>query len=985
MGAKSRGEPDRFEPGSGPASAGEHLVSPALVSRDSELARLVAAVAAPPVVVVVEGEAGVGKTRLVEELQASPELPGHRWLTGRCRQIREPFPLGAVIEAVRGLGAELRDLPLGPVAGALRPLVPELAQWLPDTPEPLDDRQAERHRVFRGLAELLTALARTRPVVLVVEDVHWADGQTHEFIGYWLSSPRPGVALVITYRSEDASAEVSALTARLPRPVGYEHVTLAPLDEPSTGALTAAILGIETVSAEFAAYLQERTGGLPLAIEEVLALVRARGLLVNQGGRWARKALEQLDVPRGIRDPTLQRVARLPGPARRAVEAAAVLQVASPLRVLLATAGRLRGPGGPIAAIEQALGSGLLVEQGELIGFRHVLAAEAVRDSLSGLRRRELHARAAASLRGVSPAPLGRIAHHLKHAEDPGGWADAAEEAAGQAIALGHEEEATRLLTEVLAGAPLTPQRRAAMAIKLGWAALDTLNASAAIEPLSQAVDQAASASQRAELQFLLALALGQAGADLARQRSLLAEAVPHLGDRRDLLAWALLAMSFVSPDEISQQEDRTWLRRALEAQAQADDRLLRVFVLGKAGSWLVLFGDRDWREVTDRVERIIGDRPQQRREANACYSIGLSACYAGHLTTAERLLTKGLQAAAVQDNRRIEMLLRSGLALFHLMSGAWAGLPEEAAVLLRELDAYALGRVDVELVSGCLALACGDLDQAEQRLEAVATLVTETGATEVLPLAAGAAARVALARGDLAAAQHRLGLLSGAVQAKGCWPVVCWALPSAVEAWMDAGSQDEATDFLGRSEAGLHEIDAPLAPAALAYGRGVLTGSAAELIRAADLYEAVPGPYEAARARERAAGLLVGAGQPDVAKAELKRAVSGYERLGASWDQARATRLARQHGIVLPARHGGGRRSYGRQLSPQESAVAELAIRGHTNKEIAARLFISSPTVDKHMGSVMRKMGTHSRAGLAYRLASADPAGDSKNGEITP
>lgn len=202
MGAEIRGEPDPSQPvTNGPAGAGEHLVSPALVGRDDELARLVAAVSAPPVVAVVEGEAGVGKTRLVEELLASPELSGRRLLTGRCRQIREPFPLGAVIEAVRGLGEELRELDLGPVAGALRPLVPELAQWLPAAPEALDDRQAERHRVFRGLAELLTALARIRPVMLVLEDVHWADGQTQEFIGYWLSSPGPDVALVITYRT----------------------------------------------------------------------------------------------------------------------------------------------------------------------------------------------------------------------------------------------------------------------------------------------------------------------------------------------------------------------------------------------------------------------------------------------------------------------------------------------------------------------------------------------------------------------------------------------------------------------------------------------------------------------------------------------------------------------------------------------------------------------------------------------------------------
>lgn len=986
MDGEARTRRDHPAPGAGGRQAAdERLVSPALVGRDSELARLVTLASTPPSVAVVEGEAGVGKTRLVEELLASPDLSGRRRLVGRCRQIREPFPLGAVIEAVHGLGAELRGLDVGPVAGALRPLLPELARWLPATPEPLDDRQAERHRVLRGLLELLTALAAARPVVLVLEDLHWADAQTREFIGYWLSGPRPNVALVLTYRSEDADAELSALTARLPRSIGYEHVTLAPLDAANTGALTAAILGVATVSAEFAAYLWERANGLPLAIEEVLALVRARGLLVHQGGSWARRALDELDVPRGIRDPTLQRVASLPSAARRVIEAAALLHVPSPLPVLLATVGRLDDPGGVTAAIERAIGSGLLVEHADLIGFRHVLAAEAVYENLSGPRRLELHGRAADALRRTSPAPLGRIAHHLKHAADPAAWVDAAEAAADQAIALGHEQEATRLLTEVLDGAPLAAGRRGDLAIKLGWAALDTLYASAAIVPLSQALEESASAEQRAELQFVLALGLGQAGEDLDRQRRLLIDATPHLETRPDLLAWALIAMTIVSPPEVPKAEDMKWLNRALDALDGVDDRLLQVFVLGKAASWLAVAGDPAWHGLTERVRRITGDTPRQRREANAYYSVGLMACYAGHLPAAERLLTTGLAAVAAEDNRRIETLLRSGLALFRLFGGDWAGLAEETAVLLRELDEYALGRVDVELVSGHLALARGDLDEAAERLAAVAMLVHETGAYEVLPVAAGAAARVASARGDAAEALRNLDIMSDPVQTKAFWPTACWGLPSAVEIWVDAGQQAKAQRFLDRAGVTLRELDAPLGAAALACGRGLLTGSAADLLDAADRYEAVPAWYEAARARERAAGFLFDAGQAAAAAAQLERALSAYDRLGASWDHARAARLGRRHGITRARRHGGGRPSYGTTLSPPERAVAELAARGHTNKQIAAKLFISHRTVDKHMGSVMRKKGARSRAELAYLLGSAELSDASKDGEVTP
>jgi DNA-binding NarL/FixJ family response regulator len=126
-------------------------------------------------------------------------------------------------------------------------------------------------------------------------------------------------------------------------------------------------------------------------------------------------------------------------------------------------------------------------------------------------------------------------------------------------------------------------------------------------------------------------------------------------------------------------------------------------------------------------------------------------------------------------------------------------------------------------------------------------------------------------------------------------------------------------------------------------------------------------------------------AGQAPAAEVQLKRALLTYDRLGATWDHARAARLARQRGVALARRHGGGRRSYGTELSPQERAVAELAALGHTNKEIAAKLFISYGTVDKHMRSIMRKKGARSRTELAYRLASGDYADASKDGEITP
>ncbi|MGW0808255.1 helix-turn-helix transcriptional regulator [Nonomuraea sp. NPDC002799] len=944
------------------STAGKRVVSPTLVGRVEELATLVAAVTGPPAVVSVEGEAGVGKTRLVTELLGRPEVAGRRALLGRCHPLRESFPLGPVIEAVRGIGDELRGLRLSGVAGALRPLLPELAEVLPPAPDPLDDRIAERHRVFRGLMDVLVAAS---PAVLVLEDLHWAEEQTTDFVAYLLGGAPPGLTVVLTYRGAEVSAAVRASTVRLPPATSQAHLVLAPLDQGETGALATAILDTDRMSEEFARYLWERTAGLPFAVEEVLALVRERGSLVRRGDLWTRRALEELEVPRGVRDSTLERIARLPADARRLTEAAAVLQAPVALPVLLSVA-EDAGEG-----LEEAVGSGLLIEDGEAFGFRHTLAAQAVYETLSGRNRRRLHGRAADALRALDPVPLGQVAHHLKHADRLAEWAVAAEQAAAQAVALGHEDEAVRLLAEVVRRAPMTGERRGRVAVKLGWAALDTLRAREVIPLLDHVLDDDLAGPLRGELRFLVAVALGQAGQDPDRQRELFTAAIDDLQDRPDLLAWALVGLGVTPRPNEPIRANVQWLSRALDLVGEVDDRLLEVFVLGKAGSVFLDIGDPAWRDVADRMLKITGGAPQRRREANAHYSVGVSACYAGHFDMAESMLTSGLRASAVQQNRRLEVMLRSGLTLLRYCRGDWDGLRGEIDDLLADVAHYAPSRMDVELAGGCLNLAHGAVDQADERLRQVTELAVEIGAYEVVPAAAGGWARARLARGDTQGALHCVRLLRHELDKWGYWPSAGWALPSAVEVWTAAGEHGEARRFTERVERELRHLDAPLASAALCYAHGVLDGRAGDFLAAAVRYQNASAPYEAARARERAAGLLLDGGDPRGGPV-LRDAVTVYERLGATWDHGRAAGVARRHGVALPARHRGGRQGYGAQLSPRERQVAELAAHGRTNKEIAQALFVSAKTVEKHLAAAMRKLRARSRTELGRLLGDA-------------
>jgi DNA-binding CsgD family transcriptional regulator len=955
------------------AMAEKRVVSPTLVGRSAELELAVRALAGPPAVVVVEGEAGIGKSRLVGELSARPELRGQRVVVGWCRHVREPFPLGALIDVLRGLADDLTRVELSPVAGALRPLVPELADAFPPAPGPLDERLAERHRVFRALVEVFDALG---PAVLVLEDLQWADEQTLDFVSYLLGDPPASLALVLTVRPDEADPRARALTARLPEPIDRVHLALKPLDAEETGALAAAILGTDRLSGEFAGYLHERTSGLPFAIEELLALLRTRGSLVPRGGGWARHTLDRLDVPSGIRDSVLERVSRLSSDGRAVAEAAAVLHMPVRVSVLAETCGPDTSTAG--RGMAEALASGVLTEHGDAVGFRHVLAAQAVYDAVPVPRRHDLHARAAATLERLRPVPVGQLAHHLRCADRLDDWVDVAEQAADQAVALGDDDEAARILEDVLRHGPLDSARRGHVAVKLARAALEANRGGDLLKLLARTLDQGPDFPRtvRGELRFRVGLLVARTGGDVVELHRLFARAVDDLDDRPDLKAWATVCLGMPTTPEVPLAENVAWLHRSLEIIPAVEDHVVEVFLLGKAAMVLVALGDPDWRHITDRIVERTGGAPRQAREVSAYCSIALEACYAGHLDIAARLLDAARDGAATGESRRTQLSVRSVRAMLDFCSGRWGRLGDEVAGLMDELDELPRHRTYVEVVAGSLTLAHGDLGEAKRLLVDAMRSVDALGESDLLPMSVAVLTRVLTAGGEHDEAVAAADRFLRVTEAKGIWAVTARILPDLTQTLLSAGRSSEAAALLDRFAEALGRLDAPLAPAALSHARGLLHAAAKrwvdgaeQLLAAADQYEPLACPYEAARAREAAAACLFAAADPR-AKTWLESATATYQRLGATWDWSRAARRAREHGLDVRRPWRGGRRSYGDQLSPRELEVAELAALGHTNKEIAERLFLAPRTVDTHLGAVRRKLGVHSRAAIARRLA---------------
>ncbi|MFS8498439.1 MAG: AAA family ATPase [Micromonosporaceae bacterium] len=945
------------------------VVAPALVGREEELGRLAAAVSSPPSVVVVEGEAGIGKTRLVTELARRPEMAGRRLLTGRCHRMRESFPLGPVIEAVRGLGDDLARVRLSAVVGALRPLLPEVAHLLPPTPEPLSDRVAERHRVFRGLTDLLAALG---PTVLVLEDLHWADEQTADFVGYVLAEGLPDLSLVLTFRGEEVDPAVRALPAKLPDTTTRTDVVLGPLDEAATGALAAAIMGVDRVSEEFAAYLCERASGLPFAIEELVALLRARGTLVRRGRSWARRTLAELDVPVRIRDSVLERVSRLSDAARAVVEAAAVLQVSVPAAVVEAVSGTPDARAG----IAEALGSGLLAEDGAAVGFRHLLAAQAVYEDLPGPRRQELHARAATALSDTEPVPLGQVAHHLRYAGQLAEWVVAAERAADQALALGHDAEAARLLEEVLRQVSLDADTAGRLAVKLATCAVDALRSKEVIGLLSDVLRRDLPRSVRGELRFRLALQLHEVGDDLERARRLCAEAVDELDDRPDLQAWAMVVLGIPVVDGVPVSECRQWLQRALETLPRVADPTFQTFLLGKIAMVLIPIGDPVWHRLRQDIEERTGGRPGNRAAVNAYWSVGAQACYAGHLAVSRRMLTAALEGAVSGENRRLQLCVRSGLALLDYCTGRWAALDDSLDAVIEELSGDPRAWLDVRVAADCLRLLRSGSVEAYRALAGTVAHAVELGGVDLVWIPASVWLRFALSRGDVAAAAGEVDRLLGILVDKGVWAPGMRALPAMTEVLIAAGDLSRARELVDRFANAVRDLDAPLATAGVPYSHGHLERAAGDLTAAVERFTTAAAryaelgcPYEAAQAREHAALTLFDL-KEDAAGPTLLAALATYRDLNAGWDTARVTQVARAAGLPVPARHRGGRRGYGRELSPREREVAELAAGGRSNKEIAALLYLSVNTVARHLTAAMRKLDVRSRAAIAHRLA---------------
>jgi DNA-binding CsgD family transcriptional regulator len=964
------------------------------IGRAEELRRLKEVAARPPALVLVEGEAGIGKSRLIRDWLADPELASTVRLVGRTTRLREPLPFGPVIEALADAadvlpGAEA----MSSVTGALRPLLPELADKLPPSLEPLGSRRQERHRIFRGVRDLLTCLGRA---VLVLEDVHWVDHDTHELLRFLIGRMPDRLTLVLTYRREDLADPSTPVLAAAPvTDVSQLRLVVPPLDRDEVAALVHQAEN-GRLAGNVIDLLYRHTMGVPLAVEEVLRLVRelpaapdpvpdraaghaavgAVAAAATAGHAGPAAGLpDLLPVPPTLRDLLLERVARLSGSARRMLQAAAVLADFATEELLTGVAG-LPSPQGTAALVELVERAMLRPDSRAMLrpdgadryGFRHGLALQVVRASVAEPVRRQLHRRAVRVLRRADPPPLAQLAHHSRAAGQLSEWLRYTEAAADQAIARGADETAVSLLHSAVTWPGTAGQSRARLAVKLGRAALSGTGHREAVSVLRDTLADAVPAPARGELRMCLGLLLRNQGTGAREGRAALERAVAELSGYPAAQARAMVSLGTPYLLDGSHVDDHlAWLSRANLVGKGQDDPQLTVLVQVDHASALVSIGDPDgWRLVglLPDPEPAAGGTPATPHRGRLATSLAWSATCVGHYRRAESLLRAGHQLLRQASNGYLHHHLTGAALWYDYAVGRWDELAARARAAIAATPDASLVAGEARLVLGLISLATGDVREVAAHLANAETSVP------VAASAAGALARLAAASGDTANARRWIKRGVELVRQKGVW---CWAAdlaPTGIAVLARSPrTQPDARKLLDEFAAGVAGRDSPLAHAAVTTAQAALVEAKGDLRSAADQfgeaarqYGALPQPYAAAQAVEGRGRCLLAAGADGAAA--IDEAMATFERLGATRDVARCRHLLRSLGWRLP--HRRGRRGYGADLSPREREVVRLASNGLTNREIAETLFLSSRTVEAHVARALRKLGVHSRRALA-------------------
>src|SRR5918995_354676 len=435
----------------------QRVSSPVLVGRQDELSQLedalLSANRGDGGFVLVAGEAGIGKTRLANELARRARKLGCGVLGGSCPEVELSLPYLPFVEAI---GNELGAQDLAQVREGLGPMTAELAQLFPQlgngaSATPTGDPAQAKLRMFESVVTLLEQWSRERGLLLVLDDVHWADSSTRHLLDYAARRlARSRVMLLATYRSDELDrTHPLTRTVQVWQRAGLaETVSVDAMTPEQVAEIIAAILDAEDVSAQLAELVHARSEGNPFVLEELLREAIDRREIVRSATGWERGPIESLRMPETVREAVLLRLGRLD---------ALLVEVSD------------ADEGAVLAALEAAIAQQLLEEDAEKsdrYSWRHALTQEAIASDTVLPKRQRIHSRAADALQASSGSAMA-VASHLLEAGRASEAVDACFQAAEEAERSVAFREAAELLERILPHVS-DPRERALLLCRIG-------------------------------------------------------------------------------------------------------------------------------------------------------------------------------------------------------------------------------------------------------------------------------------------------------------------------------------------------------------------------------------------------------------------------------------------------------------------------------------------------------------------------------------
>ncbi len=990
------------------------VVCPVLIDRVNDLATLQALIdqakSGRGQVVLLSGEAGIGKSRLVAEAKTYATAQDFLLLQGQCFPTDRSCPYAPLLDLLRAhlatssrvhVGAEM-----GSLASALSPLLPDLLPLPSDLPplSPLAPEQ-EKRRLFAALAHLFLRPATKHPALLIVEDLHWSDQTSLDFLHYLARRcPASPLLVLLTYRSDEVHPGLSHFLAQLDRERLAQECALAPLTRSEVSAMLHAIFDLRPsvftvppfVQGELLDAMYALTEGNPFFIEELLKSLIEAGDIFDEQGRWKRKEIRELHIPRSVQDAVQQRTDDLSDGARQVLHLAAVAGRHFDFALLQALTQHDEAQ--LLRLIKELIAAQLVVEESdEQFAFRHALTRQAVYAQLLVRERKALHRRIAEAFERLYALTLeAHLADLASHFSEAGAWEKAlayGQRAGEQAQALYAPQAAIEHFTRALDAArhlSLTPPASLYRARGLAYEILGEFERARADQ--ETALKYAHDASDRhAEWQALLDLGLLWAGRDYAQtgdyyQRAL---ALVRTLDDAAALAHSLNRLGNWYLNVEQPQEALHCHQEALATFQALSDRRGKAATLDLLGMASFLSGDL-LQGTTSCQQAIVLLRELDERQRLISSLVTLMMC--GGVYETETLVEasggfadslhfgeQALKIAGEIGSRSEEAHTLIQMAMCLGPRGEYARALEVAqrGLAIAEEIEHRQWMAAGHRALGALYLDLLALSEAKPHLEQALALAQEVGSWNWIRIISGFLAPLYLLQHDQASADS---LLTAALPPDAAMQTLGQRLVWAARADLALARDDpplalHITDQLLASAVGLSS-ESSIPRLAKLRGEALI-----KLKRAAEAETIL----QDARTTALKHGLRPLLWRISLAQGKLAHSQRRYEEaerrfaealelledLASSLPDETFQQHFLHHAQALfprtrqPSAHRLAKKTF-EGLTERERAVAALIARGKSNREIADELGITPGTIQTHVSSILSKLHFSSRTQIA-------------------